>query len=365
MKYYIIAGEASGDMHGANLISAIKKKDVNADFRCWGGDRIKKETGALVKHYNTLDFMGFIEVLMNLKSILNNLIFCKKDILYFKPDLLILINYPGFNLRVAKFEKKNNIKVCYYISPQVWAWNKQRVNKIKKYIDKLIVVLPFEKEFYIKYNIQADFIGHPLVDEIRKIKNSSKNTFYNKYNLDTSKKIVALLPGSRKQEIQRVFPIMTELAIRYNNFHFVVASVNSQFPIKLPSNVKVVYNDTYSLLKASTYAVVTSGTATLETALFKVPQVVCYKANFFSFFIAKLLVDLKYISLVNLIMNKKVVTELIQGECNINNLNKEFDRLQSNQEIEKIKKSYSKLDQILEGRNVSDKVASAIMQMVV
>ena len=322
MRYYIIAGEASGDMHGANLISAIKKKDVNADFRCWGGDRIKKETGALVKHYNTLDFMGFIEVLMNLKLILNNLNFCKKDILDFKPDLLILIDYPGFNLRVAKFAKNNNIKVCYYISPQVWAWNKKRVNKIKKYVDKLIVVLPFEKEFYIKYNIQADFFGHPLMDEVRKIKNTSKNTFYNKYNLDTSKKIVALLPGSRKQEIQRVFPIMKELAIRYNNFHFIVASVNSQFPIKLPSNVKVVYNDTYSLLKASTYAVVTSGTATLETALFKVPQVVCYKANFFSFFIAKLLVDLKYISLVNLIMNKKVVTELIQGECNINNLYK-------------------------------------------
>lgn len=365
MKYYIIAGEASGDMYGANLISAIKKKDINADFRCWGGDRMRKETGALVKHYNTLDFMGFIEVLINLKAILNNLNFCKKDILYFKPDMLILIDYPGFNLRVAKFAKNNDIKVCYYISPQVWAWNKQRVNQIKKYVDKLIVILPFEEEFYIKYNIQAHFFGHPLLDEVKKIKKSAKNDFYNKYNLDISKKIVALLPGSRKQEIKKIFPIMKQLAMRQNNFHFVVACVNYQFPVKLPSNIKVIYNDTYSLLKASTYAIVTSGTATLETALFKVPQVVCYKANIFSFLIAKLLVDLKYISLVNLILNKKVVTELIQGECNINNLNKEFNRLQSKHEIEKIKKSYSKLDEILEGKNVSNKVADAIMQMIV
>jgi lipid-A-disaccharide synthase len=330
MKYYIIAGEASGDLHGSNLIEEIKQLDKAAIFRCWGGDKMEAAGGALIKHYRDLAFMGFTEVLMNIRTIFRNLAFCKQDILQFNPDALILIDYPGFNLRIARWAKEKGIfadsggKVIYYISPQVWAWKENRVKSMQQCIDNMLVILPFEKEYFKnKWNWEVEYVGHPLVEVIQKYK--AQGT---KQEL-SGKPIVALLPGSRKQEILMKLPIMLEVSKSFSGYQFIVAKApgtSESFYTELLkdyTNVSYVADKTYELLMQSKAALVTSGTATLETALFGVPEVVCYKGSWLSYQIGKRLVNVKYISLVNLIMDKLVVKELIQNELTAKNLKNE------------------------------------------
>jgi lipid-A-disaccharide synthase len=333
MKYYIIAGEASGDLHASNLMKQIKLKDPESDFRIWGGDLMKSQGGNLVKHYRELAFMGFAEVLTNLRTILKNLSFCKKDLLEYKPDVIIAVDYPGFNLRIADFAKKNGFKFFYYISPQIWAWKQGRVHMIKKNVDRMFVILPFEKEFYSKFNYPADYVGHPLLDAIEDFKSKKLDyeNFRKKNNL-SPKPIIALLPGSRKQEIKKMLGPMLKLVDAYKDYQFVIAgapSIEQTFyePFIFDNKVNLIYNSTYELLGHSSAAIVTSGTATLETALFGVPQVVCYSGNKISYHIAKKLIKVKYISLVNLIMDEPLVKELIQDDFNIYNLKQELDKL--------------------------------------
>ena len=320
--------------------------------------------GELVKHYSELAFMGFTEVIMNLRTILKNIELCKKDILNYKPDVLILVDYPGFNLRIAEFAKKNGTKVFYYISPQVWAWKQSRVHHIKKYVDRMFVILPFEKEFYKKYNYDVDFVGHPLLDALeqrKKIKDSFQE-FIRKNNL-SEKPIVAILPGSRKQEIEKMLPVMCRMIPLFPAYQFVIAGISSHekdFYLKLigKSEVQLLFEKTYDLLEQSAAALVTSGTATLETALFGVPEVVCYKGGMISFQIAKLLVNVDYISLVNLIGEKEVVKELIQNDFNENNLKKETAKLLNDKEYRT--KMISELDLLkkkLGGAGASEKTA--------
>jgi len=332
MKYYVIAGEASGDLHGANLIASLKKKDRYARFRAWGGNLMKKQGATLVKHYRDLSFMGFVEVLLHLKTILKNLKFCKRDILKYAPDAIILIDYPGFNLKIAKFAHEHNIKVYYYISPQVWAWKKRRVHTIKKVVDKMLVILPFEKDFYEDYCVDAHFVGHPLLDELAKVKRIDRSYFSRQNKLDNKKEIIALLPGSRKQEVTRMLGVMLKVVDKFPEYQFVIGcapSLTEEFYKSLigNANVNLVFNKTYQLLQVASAAIVTSGTATLETALFYVPEVVCYKANPISYLIAKNLIKVKYISLVNLIMDKPVLKELIQNDLTAENIYDELKKL--------------------------------------
>ena len=324
MKYYIIAGEASGDLHASNLIKEIKKNDVGAEFRAWGGNLMEKQGATLVKHYRDLAFMGFVEVLLNLRTIFKNISFCKKDILLYQPDVLILVDYPGFNLRIAEFAKKHGFKVVYYISPQVWAWKKSRVYTIKKVVDKMLVILPFEQDFYKKYDVEVDFVGHPLLDVLQQETSSDKEDFL-KNNSLPRKPIIALLPGSRTQEVQKMLEQMLKATSHFKEYQFVVAGVDTisetvYADILKDSTAKVVLNQTHDILHFSEAALVTSGTATLETALLEVPEVVCYKGNRLSYEIAKRIIDVKYISLVNLIMDRLVVKELIQDDLNEKNL---------------------------------------------
>jgi lipid-A-disaccharide synthase len=363
MKYYIIAGEASGDLHGSNLIKEIKKLDAGADIRCWGGDKMKATGATLVKHYKDLAFMGFAEVIKNLPSILRNFKFCKEDIRNFNPDAVILIDYPGFNLRMAKWTKQNGFTTIFYISPQVWAWKESRVRAIKKYVDKMIVILPFEKQFYKTWDYDVEYVGHPLVEVIENFKRDHPE-------LTQSSNIIALLPGSRKQEITTKLPVMLEASKNFPDYNFIVAkapSVEDEFyePFLLAyTNVKVVANDTYSLLMKAAAALVTSGTATLETALFGVPEIVCYKAGPVSYQIARRLVKLKYICLVNLIMDKEVVKELIQDDLTPQNITRElngilFDTLKR----ERIEFDYHHLKKLLsEGGNASENAAKSIYE---
>lgn len=335
MKYYIIAGEASGDLHGANLIAALKKRDTRAKIRAWGGNLMKKQGATLVRHYRDLAFMGFVEVLLHLRTILKNLSFCKRDILKYKPDAIILIDYPGFNLKIAKFAHKHNIKVYYYISPQVWAWKKRRVYTIKEVVDKMLVILPFEKDFYDQYRVDAHFVGHPLLDELSRVKYINKTNFTRQNKLDSKKEIIALLPGSRKQEVMRMLEVMLKVVDKFPNYQFVIGcapSLPESFYRSLVGNknVHLVFNKTYQLLQVASAALVTSGTATLETALMYVPEVVCYKANKISYLIAKSLIKVKYISLVNLIMDKPVLKELIQNDLTPENVAQEVKCLLTN-----------------------------------
>ncbi|MEO8086163.1 MAG: lipid-A-disaccharide synthase [Bacteroidota bacterium] len=371
MKYYLIAGEASGDMHAANLMKELKRSDPSADFRFWGGDLMEKEGGTLVKHYRDLAFMGFTEVVMNLRTILRNIEFCKSDLLNHKPDALILIDYPGFNLRIAEFAKQHGIKVFYYISPQIWAWKQSRVHKIKRIVDKMYVILPFEKEFYKKFDYEVEFVGHPLLDEIEKIKAQSKTLAdFTRDNKLNDKPIVALLPGSRRQEISVMLPLMLSVVEAFPGFQFVIAAAPS-VPGKFLSdvignkNVSVVSGQTYSLLTHATAALVTSGTATLETALFGVPEVVCYKGGWISYSIARLLIKVDYISLVNLIMNREVVKELIQNELNSSSLKDELNSiLMDQQKINAMKADYIVLKEMLGGSGASVKTAAHIFREI-
>ncbi|HMR82957.1 MAG TPA: lipid-A-disaccharide synthase [Niabella sp.] len=370
-KYYIIAGEASGDLHGGNLITAIKKLDSNAEIRGWGGDKMQAAGMELIKHYRDLAFMGFIEVVKNLGTILKNLKYCKANILSFKPDVLVLIDYPGFNLRIAKWAKQHNIKVVYYISPQVWAWKENRVKMMKQCIDEMLVILPFEKDYFSnKWNWQVTYVGHPLIEEIAKKQNTSTDLIIKDNKGAFNKKpVVALLPGSRKQEIEKKLPVMLEVSKAFSAYQFVVAQAPSletsfyeTFTSQYP-NVSIVNNRTYDLLMQSTAALVTSGTATLETALFGVPEVVCYKGSEISYQIAKRVINIKYISLVNLIMDKEVVKELIQGDMNVEQLTKELDELLNNPGKQaQIQQDYKILKEVLSsGGNASEEAAKIII----
>lgn len=366
MKYYIIAGEASGDLHASNLMKAIKQKDRNAEFRFWGGDLMKNQGGVLVKHYRDLAFMGFLEVLQNLRTILNNIKFCKKDVLQYKPDVLILVDYPGFNLRIAKFVKKLEIKIVYYISPQLWAWKEGRVEIIKKYVDKMLVILPFEKDFYKKHQIEAHFVGHPLLDAIDSLKPIDIQNFKSENQLN-EKKIIALLPGSRKQEIAKMLKIMLTIRKYFADYQFVIAGAPSlaqdfyqQFT---DDNVHFVSNKTYDLLRCSEAALVTSGTATLETALLNIPEVVCYRGSRISYEIGKRLIkNIKYISLVNLIMNREVITELIQNELTTKNLVTELNKILNMEKRQQILNDYKILREKLGGIGASENAAEIVVE---
>ena len=364
MKYYIIAGEASGDLHGSNLIKEIKKLDAGAVIRCWGGNQMENAGALLVKHYKELAFMGFTEVIKNLPTIFKNLAFCKKDIAAFEPAVLVLIDYPGFNMRIAKWAHVKKIKTVYYISPQIWAWKENRVHAIKRDVDKMLVILPFEKSFYKKYNVEVDYVGHPLAEVINDF--NTENPCIKKEN------IIALLPGSRKQEILIKLPIMLQVASYFSNYKFVVAKapgLDDDFynallqPYK---NVGSVAGETYYLLAKAKAALVTSGTATLETALFKVPQIICYKGGKISYEIAKRLIKIKYIGLVNLIMDKLVVKELIQDELNVNNIVIELKTLlEDDNKIAALKKDYDALAALLHaGGNASANAAEKIYNLI-
>ncbi|HNL63453.1 MAG TPA: lipid-A-disaccharide synthase [Ferruginibacter sp.] len=372
MKYYIIAGEASGDLHGSNLIRALREKDPHADIRCWGGDKMEAAAATLVRHYKDLAFMGFIEVLNNLGTILRNIRFCKEDITAYQPDVLILIDYPGFNLRIAKWAKQQGFKIIYYISPQVWAWKENRVKLIKQCVDKMLVILPFEKAFYQKWNYEVEYVGHPLVEVVEEYMNKEqerRNSELQTSNLKLqTSNIIALLPGSRKQEILKKLPIMLEVTKRFPEYRFVVAKapgLDEAFYSTLLApygNVSSVKDQTYSLLMQAKAALVTSGTATLETALFGVPEVICYKGNALSYQIAKRLVNIKFIGLVNLIMDKEVMKELIQDDLTPGNLEKELDRLLNDPEKQRqVKEDYAALKTLLsQGGNASANAAASI-----
>lgn len=368
MKYYLISGEASGDLHGSNLIKEIQKLDPNAEFRCWGGDLIEATGATLVKHYRELAFMGFLEVAKNLRTILNNINFCKQDIIDYQPDAVILVDYPGFNLRIAPFTKKAGIQTIYYISPQIWAWKESRIKKIKEYVDKMLVILPFESKFYKGHGMEVDFVGHPLIDAIAQ--HQLDETAFREKNALSNKPIIALLPGSRKQEIKNMLPTMLEAASAYYGYQIVIAgapSVDLSFYKKWTNgrNVKVVANQTYNLLSITHAALVTSGTATLETALFGIPEVVCYKGNSISFQIAKRLVKVDYISLVNLIMEKEVVKELIQDDFTPTNVKRELDNILSEDGARKeMLKDYAELKEKLGGTGASAEAAKLIFDFV-
>ncbi len=366
MKYYIIAGEASGDLHGSNLIKALRREDAQADIRFWGGDLMEKAGGMLVKHYKELAFMGFAEVLFNLKTILNNIRFCKKDIEQFHPDVIIFIDYPGFNMRIAEWAKKKKIPTHYYISPQIWAWKENRIKAIKRDFDKLYVILPFEKDFYEKkHHFPVEFVGHPLIDAIHNRVKVDESTFRKENNLD-QRPIIALLPGSRKQEIGKLLHEMLAVVNDFPDYQFVIAGAPGQdfeFYNQFLTHkaVHFISNKTYDLLSVAHAALVTSGTATLETALFKVPEVVCYKGNWISYQIAKRIITLKYISLVNLIMDEEVVTELIQNDCNSKKIKTELSKLLDEKYREKLIEKYHLLEEKLGGEGASEKVAKLIV----
>jgi lipid-A-disaccharide synthase len=363
LKYYIIAGEASGDLHGSNLIKELLLLDAHANIRAWGGDLMQQKGAHIVKHYKDLAFMGFIEVVKNIGTIFKNIKFCKEDIQAYKPDIIILVDYPGFNLRIATWAKAQGYKIVYYISPQVWAWKESRVKKIKQSVDTMICILPFEKAFYKKWHYDVDYVGHPLIQVIEDYKQANQTL----QNI-SAKPIVALLPGSRKQEIATKLPIMLSVAQHFAAYDFVVAKapgLDDDFYepfLHNYTNVKVVKQKTYSLLMQAKAAMVTSGTATLETALFKVPEVVCYIGSNISYQIAKRLIKIKFISLVNLIADKEIVKELIQHELTVNNAVAALDKLlHDHTHITQLQKDYDDLYNTLkQGGNASANAAKII-----
>ena len=365
MKYYLIAGEASGDLHGANLMRALAEIDPQAQFRFWGGDRMEAVGGKLIKHYRDLAFMGFWEVVTNLRSILRNIDLCKGDITAYQPDALIFIDYPGFNMRIAKWAKQQGIPTHYYISPQIWAWKENRIKAIRRDVDAMYVILPFEKDFYEgKHQYPVHFVGHPLLDAIATRREVSMEVFKRENGLD-ERPIIALLPGSRKQEIAKMLSVMLSVVGSYHPYQFVIAGAPSlgydfyrQFIRE--ENVHFVSGKTYDLLSHAHAALVTSGTATLETALFRVPEVVCYRGNWISYQIAKRVISLKYISLVNLIMDAPVVTELIQGDLNTRNLKVELDKLLDPAYRDKLQRDYQALRERLGNEGASRRTAQAI-----
>lgn len=367
MKYYIIAGEASGDLHGSNLIRALKELDPQADIRCWGGDRMAQAGGTLVKHYRELSFMGFLEVIRHLPTIFRNLSFCKKDIEAFAPDALIFIDFSGFNLRIAKWAHQAGIKTHYYISPQVWASREGRVKKIARDIDHMYVILPFEKSFYEeKHQMPVHFVGHPLIDAMQGLPPVNREDFMDAHGMDPEKPVIALLPGSRPQEIAKILSIMLEVVPDFPGFQFAIAGAPSLDPSAYQpylerAEVFLVMDQTYPLLQISHSALVTSGTATLETALLEVPQVVCYKGSWISYQIARRLIRLDYISLVNLIMEQEVVKELIQNELRRDTLKAELAKILEGPDRTRQLQAYQELKERLGGPGASRKAATLIV----
>jgi lipid-A-disaccharide synthase len=366
MRYYIISGEASGDLHGSNLMKAMLEEDPKAEIRFWGGDLMQQVGGTLVKHYKERAFMGFAEVIKNIPTILGFIKFCKEDILNFNPDKIIFIDNSGFNLPIAKWAKAQNFKTVYYISPQVWASRSGRVKAIKRDIDEMYVILPFVKDFYNKHDYNVTFVGHPLLDAISGRPMVNEKQFKEENQL-CIKPIIALLPGSRKQEIKKLLAVMLKMADKFTDYQFVIAGAPSQdFELYKPfitkDNVKFISNKTYDLLSVSYAAIVTSGTATLETALFKVPEIVCYKTSWLSYQIGKRLIKLKFISLVNLIMDKEVVKELIQDDFNEKNLEKELHKILNETTRNKLFLDYFELEKKLGGKGASKKVAELIVK---
>jgi lipid-A-disaccharide synthase len=367
MKYYIISGEASGDLHGSNLVKELQKLDSLADIRCWGGDLMQATGATLVKHYRDLAFMGFTEVIRNIGTIFKNISFCKKDIAEYQPDVLVLIDYPGFNLRIAAWAKKQGLRIVYYISPQIWAWKENRIHSIKKNVDKMLVILPFEKTFYDKWNFEVEYVGHPLIEVTDRYKEQHTGLA-----LSGNEQVIALLPGSRKQEILKKLPIMLGVASHFPDHTFIVAKapgLTDEFYKELLqpyTNVRSVSNKTYDLLISSKAALVTSGTATLETALFDVPEVICYKGNRISYLIARQLIRIKYICLVNLIMDKEVVKELIQDDLTVKNLVTELSKLLYDENKKnQLQKDYRDLRNLLTaGGNASANAARSVYKML-
>ncbi len=360
-KIFLIAGEASGDLHGGNLCKALKQINPNIMLQGWGGELMQQQGVTITKHYKELAFMGFVEVVKNIRTISKNFKLCKQQIEDFKPDMVLFIDYPGFNLRMAKWAKLQGYKTVYYISPQIWAWKENRIHDIKKYIDQMLVILPFEQDFYNKWNYPVAYVGHPLATHIQTFKENSQH-------VNTNEKIIALLPGSRKQEVKTKLPIMISVAQHFPDFTFVIAkaphlsdALFNDLIAHLP-NVKIANISTYDLLHTAHAALVTSGTATLETALFKVPEVVCYKGNKISYMIAKRLIKIKYISLVNLIMDKPIVKELIQDDLNEQNLKIELSNLLTESYRNKMQQQYEVLIKLLlNDGDASQKAAQLIL----
>ena len=370
MKYYIIAGEASGDLHASNLMKALKERDPQAEFRCWGGDLMEAAGGDIVKHYKELAFMGFWEVFTHLNAILRNFKICQTDILLYEPDAVILVDYPGFNLRMAKFAKEQGFKVIYYISPQIWAWKKGRIKKIKKYVDEMMVILPFEEGFYAKNGMKVHYVGHPLLDAVSKDLHDSPEVlgFRQQQGMD-DREIIALLPGSRKQEIKAILPQMLKMVSLFPQYQFVVSVVEWQSKSLYDKylkkvDVKTVSGSAYPLLANAKAAVVASGTATLEAAMIGTPQVVCYAGSELSYIIAKQLISgIRFISLPNLIMDKQVVTELIQHDFNTFHLRKELEKITVDEAcLAALKEDYKQLYAMLGDGSASAKAADVVME---
>jgi lipid-A-disaccharide synthase len=369
MKYYLIAGEASGDLHGSNLMKSLKKADPQAEFRFWGGDLMKDHGGEPVKHIRELAYMG-LDVILHLRAIFRNMKLCKNDVLSWKPDVLIFIDYPGFNLPVAEFAHNNGIRTFYYISPKVWAWKESRVKKIKQYIDQLFVIFPFEVEYFKKFGIEAQYFGNPLADAIHEFKQRKTGSieFIKRNNLE-NKPIIALLAGSRKGEITSILPEMIKAVRDKDNFQYVIAGAPSigkhmYENILQNTNIKVVYNQTYDLISNSTLAIVTSGTATLETALLKTPEVVVFKTNFPTFVVGKILVGLKYFSLVNLIMNKEVVAEFLQLNL-AERIKQAIDKILNDPQYkQQMLKDFDEIERRLGIPGVSDRIAEKMISLL-
>lgn len=366
MKYYIICGERSGDMHAGNLAEAIQKYDPSAIIRAVGGNYLQEAGADIAYHYEDIAIMGFAEVLMQFNKVRKKIRMVKEDIIRYRPDALVLVDFGGFNLRIADFAKKNNVRIFYYITPKVWAWNQKRALKIRKLVDKMYVILPFEKEFYKKYDWEVEYVGNPVFDQIRKYQPTSD--FLTKHNLAGNKKVVALLPGSRRQELQKVLPIYRSLLSRFPEVQFVIAGVRSlpqhmYNDFEMNKNVDVIYEQAYDLLSNADAAVVTSGTATLETALFDVPQVVVYKTNSLTYSIAKRLININYISLVNLICDKEVVKELIQNDMTPAKVGDELDQLLFNNGYRhSMLQEYSHIKEILGSQSASETTAELIVK---
>ncbi|MEH0154927.1 lipid-A-disaccharide synthase [Limibacter armeniacum] len=364
MKYYIIAGERSGDLHASNLMKELKKRDEQAEFRCWGGDEMEKAGGTLVRHYRETAFMGVLEVVANLNKIRGFLKECKQDILDYQPDVVVLVDYAGFNMKIAGFAKEHGFKTFYYISPKVWAWNQDRAKKIKKVVDRMFVIMHFEQDFYKKYDYEVDYVGNPLFDAISQFEPNEH--FLEENGLSEDKPIIAILPGSRKQEVTSILHTMLSIVPKYRDqYEFVVAGVDN-LPDELYAearamNMKIVVGKTYDLLSYAQSAVVTSGTATLETALFEVPQVVCYKTSWVTFYLAKLAIKVDFISLVNLIAGKEVVKELIQGEFTAENLEAELLKTLGG-ERDRILKDYAEMKALIKTEGTSKRTAALMTQ---
>ncbi len=368
MKYFIIAGEASGDLHGSNLILALRQLDSESTFEFWGGDRMATAAGkAPLRHIADLSFMGVWEVLKNLRTISRHFKECKRDISVFEPDALILIDYPGFNLKLSAWAKQNGYNVQYYISPKLWAWNKGRIKALRAHVNHLYTILPFETAFYKDQNLPTTYVGNPLVEQI--------TAFKNRHNSPSPAQppIIALLPGSRRQEVRRILPVMLDVVCRFPDYSFVIAGIHT-IPEKLyreilqthpyGEKVQLVFDATYEILSKAKMGLITSGTSTLEAALFGLPQVVCYKTSPLTYVLAKLFVKIKFISLVNLIMDASVVTELIQGQLNADNLEEEMHRLLHPEHIHKLKTDYVVLYEKLGTQSASREVAKGVVRSI-